>query len=1628
MRIKRTFYFLIATFVLLFFALSAQGEGRPFITRWKGEAGKELRIPIRGKNFKLVIKRASDNAVLETAYSLTIPSYDDGAYYKFTPTEYGELLVEAKPEGVEQICFDDWMSSYAKSLLAVEQFGSVAWKSMFNAFRNCSNMKFAEGIDTPDLSQVTSMMNMFSGCTSFNQSLNNWDVSKVTDMEKMFSGCTSFNQSLNNWDVSKVTDMRAMFDGCTSFNQSLNNWDVSKVTNMYGMFLGCTSFNQPLNNWDVSKVTDMGYMFAGCTSLTIPLNNWKVSSVTKMRGMFSGCTSFNQPLNNWDVSKVSDMGYMFDGCSSFNQPLNNWNVSSVTDMGGLFSNCSSFNQDLGTWKLEKCERLGLDDCGMSAENYSKSFVGWAAQPNIKHGLVLTLDILKCNATGEAALKHLKEKKQWVILSPFITRWKGKTGKELRIPIRTSEETKLVIKRASDEKILVNTTCKGTYSYTPTEDGELLVEVYLRDGSSIRLRDGSFEALVRVEHFGSGKWGTMQNAFSGCTNLQFAENMDAPDLSKVTDMSSMFAGCTSFNLPMNNWDVSKVTNMANLFYGCTSFNQPLNNWNVSSATNMSNMFTECSAFNQPLNNWDVSKVTNMENLFTNCSAFNQDLSKWKLEKCERLGLDNCGMSVENYSKSFVGWAAQTNLKHGLVLTLDRLKHNARGKVALKQLREKKNWEIKLLFITRWKGEVGKELNIPIGGDKYQLVIKKATDESLLVTENECSGTYSYDPTEDGELLVEAKPDGVTSFRVQDGSAEALLSIEQFGSVKWAGLSFQGAKNMQFAKEVDIPDLRQITDMSYMFSECQAFNQPLNNWDVSQVTSMSSMFSGCTSFDQPLNNWKVGRVTDMIAMFYGCSSFNHPLNNWDVSHVTNMSSMFSGCTAFNQLLNNWDVTQVTDMGSMFAGCTSFNKPLKDWTVRQVTNMEDMFSGSSAFNQDLAMWKLEKCEKLGLANCGMSVKNYNKSLMAWAAQDRIKEQLELNATGLKYTTDAKSAHETLINDKMWDIIGDELVLQTVPVTGVTLSQTELSLVKGGTTTLTATVAPSNATNQNVTWRSNNTVVATVENGTVTAVGGGNAIITVTTVEGNHTATCNVTVTVPVTGVTLSQTELTLDKGATETLTATVAPPDATNKKVAWQTDNARVAKVENGVVTAVGKGQTDIHVVTEEGNYSATCHVIVNDNTPPVAVTGVSLSQTTLSLVKGGTATLTATVSPSDATNQNVSWRSNNTAVATVENGTVTAVSEGNATITVTTEDGGHTATCSVEVKSNETNPVHVTGVSLSQTELSLVKGGTTTLTATVSPSNATNQNVSWRSNNTAVATVENGTVTAVSEGNATITVTTEDGGHTATCSVEVKSNGTNPVHVTGVTLAPATLPLKLGTSHTLVASVEPANATNKGVTWSSDNDAVASVSNKGVVEAKTVGNATITVTTEDGGHTATCEVSVTAEDIVLTGITISPSETTLEVDKETTLSLNFVPITATHKGVKWSSNNPTIATVDEHGKVKGIAAGETTITVVSEKYESVTNTCKVTVIPPTAVEDAVFANVVVSPNPFETQLRISNGNVRGKYALYNTQGVEVASGVLETAETRINTISLPAGLYLLRLTAENGAVKTYRVVKQ
>lgn len=288
----------------------------------------------------------------------------------------------------------------------------------------------------------------------------------------------------------------------------------------------------------------------------------------------------------------------------------------------------------------------------------------------------------------------------------------------------------------------------------------------------------------------------------------------------------------------------------------------------------------------------------------------------------------------------------------------------------------------------------------------------------------------------------------------------------------------------------------------------------------------------------------------------------------------------------------------------------------------------------------------------------------------------------------------------------------------------------------------------------------------------------------------------------------------------------------------------------------GSSVITVTVKDGTVSSTYtfNVQVND-VGDVLVSGVTLNKTSLSLIEGEAGdTLNAVIAPANATNKTVIWSSSDETVATVVNGVVTPVGVGNAIITATTTDGSYTANSAVTVSAPVVN---VTGVKLDQDTLNLTAGeADALLVATIEPANATNTDVIWSSSDEAIATVVNGVVTPVGEGKATITVTTKDGSYTTSTTVNVAAPTPPIVIVTGVTLDQTTLDLTVGEGkETLQATVAPADATNKGVNWSSSDETVAKVV-YGVVTPISVGTAIITVTTKDGSYTASTTVHVKA----------------------------------------------------------------------------------------------------------------------------------------------------------------------------
>ncbi len=486
-----------------------------------------------------------------------------------------------------------------------------------------------------------------------------------------------------------------------------------------------------------------------------------------------------------------------------------------------------------------------------------------------------------------------------------------------------------------------------------------------------------------------------------------------------------------------------------------------------------------------------------------------------------------------------------------------------------------------------------------------------------------------------------------------------------------------------------------------------------------------------------------------------------------------------------------------------------------------------------------------------------------------------------------------------------------------------------------LTAVFDPINTTNQAVTWESSDESIATVVDGLVTAVGVGSCIVTVRSVADNTVfATCVVTVDsdiVNVSGVSLDQNEVTIFIQASHALTATVNPHDATNKSVKWSSDNTNIAEVVNGTITGVSVGNTIIRVETVDGLYEATC--IVNVKAIPVA--GVSLNESSLSLAAtSAPVQLVATINPTNATNQAVSWSSNNEAVVTVNNmGIITVQGIGEAIITVTTVDGNYSATCNVEITA-----IDVTSITLNHPSLELTPvSAPVTLEATITPLDASDKTVSWSVTDPDIVSVTNGVVSVIGVGSTKVVATSNSNPLiTGVCFVTV-----NPIAVDGVSLNESSLSLAATSGPVqLVATVNPINATNQAVSWSSNNEAVVTVNNMGIITVQGVGDAIITVTTVDGNYFATCNVEVIAVTTSVTGVTVSPQSHTIQINESLSISATVVPTNATNKDIVWTSSNNAIATVDANGVVTPIAIGTVDIiaTTVDGDFSDI---CKLTI---------------------------------------------------------------------------------------
>lgn len=477
-------------------------------------------------------------------------------------------------------------------------------------------------------------------------------------------------------------------------------------------------------------------------------------------------------------------------------------------------------------------------------------------------------------------------------------------------------------------------------------------------------------------------------------------------------------------------------------------------------------------------------------------------------------------------------------------------------------------------------------------------------------------------------------------------------------------------------------------------------------------------------------------------------------------------------------------------------------------------------------------------------------------------------MQVTLKKIADDTMGTPTIVIDDSRYFSTGGET--GPVKVTGVTVNNKNIGLEVGETAKLNYTINPVDAENKDVVFSTYNDKVATIGlDGTITAVGVGETEVEVRTVDGDFTDKAKVTVTaktIEVDGINAYTDAVTLDINQdpakaerTADVKFQVTPVDATNKQILLKDGydrNLIDAKIVNGadgiatlsITAKITTGTTNVTVYADGDNsIEKTVKVTVNDTT--IHPEAVSISENSATMTVGETKQLTATVTPEGAYIKTVKWSSNNVSAVKVDENTgkLTAVGAGKATITVTTVDGNLQAECEVTVK-EKYFPVESVSFSTEETTFS-ASATDISVTANVSPSNATNKGITYSSSDPEKVAVDENTgaltiieTDAVADYQVTITATSVD--NTALTDTIVVTITSNFEAVTNVTITNKTpSELKIGETYTPVYTVEPSNATNANVIISDDGSGVLTYdAGSKTFTAVRAGTATITVKSE------------------------------------------------------------------------------------------------------------------------------------------------------------------------------------------
>jgi len=588
------------------------------------------------------------------------------------------------------------------------------------------------------------------------------------------------------------------------------------------------------------------------------------------------------------------------------------------------------------------------------------------------------------------------------LIPFITTWKtdndGRTGDDtIKISIGSHNYDYNYNVDWGDDTI--DTGVTKSISHTYGAAGTYTVKITgTFPGIQFHNWESDDKKILSIEQWGSIEWKSMDSAFGYCSNL-VGNATDKPDLTNVYTMENMFHGATLFNQDIGDWNTSSVTNMKKLFRYAKAFNQNINSWDTSRVYDMQEMFESASDFNQSLNSWDTSSVRNMSKMFRQSDSFDGDVSTWNTSNVTTFeemfyGSDEFNQDISSWDTSnatnMIGMFAWTDKFNQNIGSWDTSKVTAFSA-------EYSNG----MFTAAYK------FNQDIGDWNTSSVTNMKNMFNLAKEFNQDIGSWDVSKVENFEGMF----------------LRAYVFNQDIS--RWNTSSSTNMKTMfrnayKFNQNINSWDVSKVIYFNETFYKASEFNQDLNSWDTSSATSMVSMFEGAESFNGDISNWNTSKVIVMQDLFKNAIVFNQPIGDWNTSSVTSIDYMFDSAESFNQPLGNWDVSKVLHFFGMFQYAVVFNQDLSAWDMSNATSLNYMFNFALAFDQDLGNWDISNVSGLGgfLVNTNLSVINYSNTLSGWSALSSLQSGVALEATGLKYNSDAADERESIIDTYGWTI----------------------------------------------------------------------------------------------------------------------------------------------------------------------------------------------------------------------------------------------------------------------------------------------------------------------------------------------------------------------------------------------------------------------------------------------------------------------------------------------------------------------------------------------------------------------------------------------------------------------------------